>query len=486
MLTMMLDYEPATVYGEMSNDGHFVPNNGTINFDKEAYDKSLKYVNYIFTSVFVMEAAIKIVGLRWHYFRRAWNVFDFVIVFISVLSIILELLDSGIPLSPTLLRVVRVFRIGRVIRLVKAAKGIRKLLFALIISVPALFNIATLLFLFMFIFAIIGMMFFMNVRHKDALDETTNFETFGRSILLLFRLSTSAGWNDVLYPLIDESDCNRTHYTDSLGVPVQASQGDCPNQTLAVIFFVCYLFVSFMVIINMYIAVILENFNQANEMEEIGITDDDFDAFYVIWERFDPHATQYIKLEKLSDFISELDAPLGIQKPNSMAIVAFNLPIVENDRIHCLDILMALVKRVLHHSEDDNTKMSDEHKDASEKLKQQIAEKYKQAFPQRQNVKIMTTTMQRKKEDVAAKTLQRAWRKHKMKKNILRIKELALDATSQDERRPSGAFSSLREAIKERIGSAFSRISIRRRSSSRSIDSREGSSYTPRSRTPRV
>ena len=44
--------------------------------------------------------------------------------------------------SPTLLRVARVFRIGRILRLVKAAKGIRKLMFALVISLPALFNIA--------------------------------------------------------------------------------------------------------------------------------------------------------------------------------------------------------------------------------------------------------------------------------------------------------------------------------------------------------
>ena len=60
------------------------------------------------------------------------------------------------PVSPTLLRVVRVFRIGRILRLIKAAKGIRKLLFALIVSLPALFNIGALLALITFIYAIIG------------------------------------------------------------------------------------------------------------------------------------------------------------------------------------------------------------------------------------------------------------------------------------------------------------------------------------------
>ena len=78
--------------------------------------------------------------------------------------------------------------------------------------------------------------------------------------------------------------------------------------------------------------------------------------------------------------------------------------------------------------------------------------------------------MQRKKEDVAAKTLQRAWRKHRMKQNILRIKELALDASQRDSlsHRMSDAIGS----IKSRIGSGISRISRRGSNKSvRSIDS---------------
>ena len=222
-----------------------------------------------------------------------------------------------------------------------------------------------------------------------------------------------------------------------------------------------------MIIINMYIAVILENFTQAHEQEEIGITEDDFDMFYVVWEKYDPLASQYIKLELLSDFLAELDDPLGVPKPNGMAVVAFCLPIVEGDRVHCLDVLMALVRRVLHASEEDTPNMSKEHKEANEKLKSQIADKYRAAFPQRQKIKVLSTTMQRKKEDVAAKTLQRAWRKHRMKQNILRIKELALDASQRDSL--SHKLSDTVGSIKSRIGSAVSRLS--RRGSTRSIRS---------------
>lgn len=92
--------------------------------------------------------------------------------------------------SPTLLRVVRVAKVGRVLRLVKGAKGIRTLLFALAMSLPALFNICLLLFLVMFIFAIFGMSFFMHVQgNQGGLDDLNNFKTFSQSFILLFQVS---------------------------------------------------------------------------------------------------------------------------------------------------------------------------------------------------------------------------------------------------------------------------------------------------------
>ena len=78
---------------------------------------------------------------------------------------------------------------------VQAAKGIRKLLFALIVSLPALFNIGALLALITFIYAIIGMTIFGHVKHQGAIDDLVNFETFGRSMQLLFRCRTSEHFN---------------------------------------------------------------------------------------------------------------------------------------------------------------------------------------------------------------------------------------------------------------------------------------------------
>lgn len=75
-------------------------------------------------------------------------------------------------------------------------------------------------------------------------------------------------------------------------------------------------------------------------------------TFYREIYRYDPHATQFIGFTQLSDFIASLDPPLGIPKPNIVALVSFNLPIARGNKIHCLDILHALVKHVLGHVEE--------------------------------------------------------------------------------------------------------------------------------------
>lgn len=354
----------------------------------------LEVSNAFFTTVFGLESIVKIIGLRYHYFTVPWNVFDFLLVLASILSILLEDIMIDLPVSPTLLRVVRVFRIGRILRLIKAAKGIRKLLFALVVSLPALFNIGALLGLITFIYAIIGMSLFGHVKQIGALDDLTNFETFGRSMQLLFRLMTSAGWNDVLESLmIQPPYCE----LDILG----SANGNCGHPLLAITYFTSFIIINYMIVINMYIAIILENFNQAHQEEEIGIVEDDLEMFYIHWSKYDPHATQFIAFEQISDFIGSLDPPLGIPKPNSVALVSFNLPISAGNKIHCLDILHALVKHVLGHVEESDT---------FNQLQEQMDVKFKKQFPTRKEIEIVSSTRIWKREDKAARMIQRLWR----------------------------------------------------------------------------
>jgi len=87
--------------------------------------------------------------------------FDPIIVDLSVSAIVVKEYAAKYFLSPTLLQVVRAVKAGRVLHLVKGAEGVRTLLIAPAMSLPALFNICLLLSLVMFIYAIFGMPFAM-------------------------------------------------------------------------------------------------------------------------------------------------------------------------------------------------------------------------------------------------------------------------------------------------------------------------------------
>ncbi|XP_014771226.1 sodium channel protein 1 brain [Octopus bimaculoides] len=368
----------------------------------------LATANIAFTILYAFEAIIKIVALRIHYLRNLWNVFDFLVVSLSVVDAFLnDVFGAGMFMNPSLLRVARMFRIGRIIRLIKWAKGMRKLLFALVISLPALFNIGALLFLVMFIYTIIGMSSFGQIKLSGALNDQVNFQTFGKTFLLLVRLATSAGWNDILGPLlIQPPNCDPNYTTTSTGEKIKLVNGDCGMPWLAISYMVSYIIIVFMIVFNMYIAVILENFNQAHAQEEVGITEDDLDMFYGVWEQYDPLATQFIKHDQLSDFIQDLDPPLKVKKPNNVAIATFDLPIVKGGHIHCLDILLALVKFALGGNLEET--------EAFKRVRTQMEAKFDKIFPTREKSEIRTSTLQMRREEMAARILQRAWRRRKI------------------------------------------------------------------------
>ncbi|XP_048512260.1 sodium channel protein para isoform X30 [Athalia rosae] len=358
----------------------------------KTFSDVLDYLNMIFIVIFTSECLMKIFALRYHYFKEPWNLFDFVVVILSILGLVLSDIIEKYFVSPTLLRVVRVAKVGRVLRLVKGAKGIRTLLFALAMSLPALFNICLLLFLVMFIFAIFGMSFFMHVKDKSGLDDVYNFKTFTQSMILLFQMSTSAGWDGVLDGIINEEDCQEPN--NEIGYP-----GNCGSSTIGIAYLLSYLVISFLIVINMYIAVILENYSQATEDVQEGLTDDDYDMYYEIWQQFDPDGTQYIRYDQLSEFLDVLEPPLQIHKPNKYKIVSMDIPICKGDLMFCVDILDALTK-------DFFARKGNPIEETAE-----LGEV--QARPDEAGYEPVSSTLWRQREEYCARLIQNAWRKHK-------------------------------------------------------------------------
>ncbi|NXH39544.1 SCN5A protein, partial [Dicaeum eximium] len=379
----------------------------------ETYEQSetktniLSKINILFVTIFTAECVLKLLALRQYYFSNAWNIFDLVVVIMSLVALLLSSIGKAFEnfLPPTLFRVIRLARIGRILRLIRGAKGIRTLLFALMMSLPALFNIGLLLFLVMFIYAIFGMANFAYVKMEGGIDDMFNFQTFANSMLCLFQISTSAGWDGLLSPILNTGPpfCDPN---------INGTVGECGKPAIGIIYFVSYIIISFLIVVNMYIAVILENFNAATEESAEPLGEDDFDIFYEIWEKFDPEATQFITFSALSDFADALPKPLCVPKPNKVELTAMDLPMVSGDKIHCLDILFAFTKRVLGDSGDMDT------------LKVQMEEKFMAANPSKRSYEPISTTLRHRQEEASATVIQRAYRSHLLQRCLKQASSL--------------------------------------------------------------
>ncbi|XP_023383320.1 sodium channel protein type 10 subunit alpha [Pteropus vampyrus] len=364
----------------------------------EEKTKILNKINQFFVAVFTGECVMKMFALRQYFFTNGWNVFDLIVVVLSIGSLVFSAILTSLEnyFSPTLFRVIRLARIGRILRLIRAAKGIRTLLFALMMSLPALFNIGLLLFLVMFIYSIFGMASFPHVKWEAGIDDMFNFQTFANSMLCLFQITTSAGWDGLLSPILNTGP----PYCDPNMPNNNGTRGNCGSPAVGIIFFTTYIIISFLIVVNMYIAVILENFNVATEESTEPLNEDDFDMFYETWEKFDPEATQFITFSALSDFADTLSGPLRIPKPNRNILIQMDLPLVPGDKIHCLDILFAFTKNVLGESGE------------LDSLKANMEEKFMATNLSKASYEPIATTLRWKQEDISATIIQKAYRSY--------------------------------------------------------------------------
>ena len=125
-------------------------------FDEPEIVPSITEVlNYIFMTIFTLEAIMKIIAMRKAYFADSWNLFDFFIVVITLIFLLLKLTPSGIEFGsgPTILRALR---IGRILRLLKRLKRLQIIFMTLVDSAPSLGSLGLLLIILFFMFAIIG------------------------------------------------------------------------------------------------------------------------------------------------------------------------------------------------------------------------------------------------------------------------------------------------------------------------------------------
>ena len=113
--------------------------------------------------IFTIEAILKLAAFGFKgYFSLHWNKFDFTIVVLTIISTIITVSTSAnVGAATTFLRA---FKITRILRLVRKAKSLMVIFETFVITIPALANVGCLLFLIIYIYTILGMQLFAEVK----------------------------------------------------------------------------------------------------------------------------------------------------------------------------------------------------------------------------------------------------------------------------------------------------------------------------------
>ncbi|XP_063603703.1 muscle calcium channel subunit alpha-1-like isoform X2 [Penaeus indicus] len=313
--------------------------------EPEAYTHALDILNLIFTAVFALEFVLKIMAFRFkYYFGDAWNVFDFIIVLGSFIDIVYSEVNPGSNLFS--INFFRLFRVMRLVKLLSKGEGIRTLLWTFIKSFQALPYVALLILLLFFIYGVVGMQVF----GKIALDWGTqihrhnNFQSFFQAVMVLFRSATGEAWQDIMLSCLPPDarcDMHSDDYSDDIS---------CGSNVAYPYFISFYTLCSFL-IINLFVAVIMDNFDYLTRDWSI-LGPHHLDEFITLWSEYDPDAKGRIKHLDVVTLLRKISPPLGFGKlcPYRVAckrLVAMNMPLNTDGTVMFNATLFALVRTSL-------------------------------------------------------------------------------------------------------------------------------------------
>ncbi|XP_032905135.1 voltage-dependent N-type calcium channel subunit alpha-1B [Amblyraja radiata] len=308
----------------------------------EPYDRMLLYLNILFTFLFSLECVLKLIAFGiLNYFRDAWNVFDFITVLGSITDILvteLVKLHNFINLS-----FLRLFRAARLIKLLRQGYTIRILLWTFVQSFKALPYVCLLIAMLFFIYAIIGMQVFGNIALDDdsAINRHNNFRTFLQAVMLLFRSATGEGWQEIMLACLSKSPCD----------PRSGIDRDECGSDFAYFYFVSFIFLCSFLMLNLFVAVIMDNFEYLTRDSSI-LGPHHLDEFIRVWAEYDPGACGRITYNDMYEMLRHMCPPLGLGKkcPARVAykrLVRMNMPIAEDGSVHFTSTLMALIRTAL-------------------------------------------------------------------------------------------------------------------------------------------
>ncbi|XP_033825149.1 dihydropyridine-sensitive L-type skeletal muscle calcium channel subunit alpha-1-like [Periophthalmus magnuspinnatus] len=341
-------------------------------------------LNLIFTVLFTVEMILKLMAFKARgYFGDPWNVFDFIIVIGSVVDVILSEVDTALAASGGLyclhgcpetnpmqaiaatenasvsITFFRLFRVMRLVKLLNRSEGIRNLLWTFIKSFQALPHVALLIVMLFFIYAVIGMQIFGKIALVDGtqINRNNNFQTFPQAVLMLFRCATGEQWQEVMMASMYGKKCDpKSDY-------LPGEEYTC-GSGFAVIYFLSFYCLCAFLILNLFVAVIMDNFDYLTRDWSL-LGPHHLDEFKKIWAEYDPEATGRIKHLDVVTLLRRIQPPLGFGKfcPHRAAckrLVGMNMPLNSDGTVTFNATLFALVRTALKIKTEGNFEQANE------------------------------------------------------------------------------------------------------------------------------
>uniref|UniRef100_A0A8D3D4N4 Voltage-dependent L-type calcium channel subunit alpha n=1 Tax=Scophthalmus maximus TaxID=52904 RepID=A0A8D3D4N4_SCOMX len=333
----------------------------------KTFSHIMDILNMVFTGLFTVEMLLKLLALRLrHYFVDAWNSFDALIVVGSVVDIVVtefsvsdETCDIGEDSSRVSITFFRLFRVMRLVKLLSKGEGIRTLLWTFIKSLQALPYVALLIAMIFFIYAVIGMQTFGKVAMQDLtqINRNNNFQTFPQAVLLLFRCATGEAWQEIMLASLPGKRCDpESDYEPG-------EEFSC-GSNIAIVYFISFFMLCAFLIINLFVAVIMDNFDYLTRDWSI-LGPHHLDEFKRIWSEYDPEAKGRIKHLDVVALLRRIQPPLGFGKlcPHRVAckrLVAMNMPLNSDGMVTFNATLFALVRTALKIKTEGNPEQENE------------------------------------------------------------------------------------------------------------------------------
>ena len=211
---------------------------------EEAYGTYLHFADKVILGAFIVEIVVKMAAegnKPWRYFLDPWNVFDFVIVAAALM-----------PFGGSAATVLRLLRLLRVLKLVRALPRLQLLVSALLKSIPSMGYVSILLFLLFYVYAVAAVFMWGE-------NDPVHFGTLQTAIVSLFRAVTLEDWTDLMY--INMQGCDAYGYDGMMAMCTAPSASPIG----AALFFISFVLVGTMIILNLFIGVIMKGMDEAQD-----------------------------------------------------------------------------------------------------------------------------------------------------------------------------------------------------------------------------